>query len=71
MSFRWATLEDGTQDPWGAALVDGRVYRRGACDMKCGTPASIFTFPYLHELREELHGRLTLSACQATGILTR
>jgi succinyl-diaminopimelate desuccinylase len=30
--------------------------------MKCGTTASIFTFLYLHELREELHGRLTLSA---------
>ncbi|HJU17806.1 MAG TPA: M20/M25/M40 family metallo-hydrolase [Stellaceae bacterium] len=51
-----------TQDPWGGALVDGRVYGRGACDMKCGTTASIFTFLYLSELREELHGRLTLSA---------
>ncbi len=51
-----------TQDPWGGALVDGRIYGRGACDMKCGTTASIFTFLYLHELREELHGRLTLSA---------
>jgi succinyl-diaminopimelate desuccinylase len=51
-----------TQDPWGGALVDGRIYGRGACDMKCGTTASIFTFLYLHELRDELHGRLTLSA---------
>jgi succinyl-diaminopimelate desuccinylase len=51
-----------SQDPWGGALVDGKIYGRGACDMKCGTTASIFTFLYLHELREELHGRLTLSA---------
>lgn len=51
-----------SQDPWGGAIVDGRIYGRGACDMKCGTTASIFTFLYLHELREELHGRLTLSA---------
>jgi len=51
-----------TQDPWGAAMIDGRIYGRGACDMKCGTTASIFTFLYLHELREELHGQLTLSA---------
>jgi succinyl-diaminopimelate desuccinylase len=50
-----------TQDPWGGELVDGRIYGRGACDMKCGTTASIFTFLYLRELREELHGRLTLS----------
>ncbi len=51
-----------THDPWGAELVDGRIYGRGACDMKCGTTASIFTFLYLRELRGELHGRLTLSA---------
>jgi succinyl-diaminopimelate desuccinylase len=51
-----------THDPWGAELVDGRIYGRGACDMKCGTTASVFTFLYLRELRDELHGRLTLSA---------
>ena len=49
-----------THDPWGGELVDGRIYGRGACDMKCGTTASIFTFLYLHELRDELHGQLTL-----------
>jgi succinyl-diaminopimelate desuccinylase len=53
--------EGWSQDPWGGALVDGRIYGRGACDMKCGTTASLFTFLYLHELREELCGRLTLS----------
>jgi succinyl-diaminopimelate desuccinylase len=31
-----------TYDPWGGELVDGRIYGRGACDMKCGTTASIF-----------------------------
>ena len=51
-----------TQDPWGGELVDGRIYGRGACDMKCGTTAALFTFLYLRELRDELHGRLTLSA---------
>jgi succinyl-diaminopimelate desuccinylase len=51
-----------TRDPWGGELADGRIYGRGACDMKCGTTASIFTFLYLRELRDELHGRLTLSA---------
>jgi succinyl-diaminopimelate desuccinylase len=50
-----------THDPWGAELVDGRIYGRGACDMKCGTTASIFTFLYLRELRDELYGWLTLS----------
>jgi succinyl-diaminopimelate desuccinylase len=51
-----------THDPWGSEVVDGRIYGRGACDMKCGTTAAIFTFLYLRELRAELHGRLTLSA---------
>jgi succinyl-diaminopimelate desuccinylase len=46
----------------GGELVDGCIYGRGACDMKCGTTAAIFTFLYLRELRAELHGRLTLSA---------
>ena len=51
-----------SRDPWGGELVDGKIYGRGACDMKCGTTASIFTFLYLGEIRDRLHGRLTLSA---------
>ena len=30
--------------------------------MKCGTTASIFTFAYLHRIRDRLTGRLTLTA---------
>jgi len=43
-----------TQDPWGGALVDGKIYGRGACDMKAGTSASIFTYRYLHRIRDKL-----------------
>lgn len=50
-----------TVDPWGADLIDGKIYGRGACDMKSGTTASIFTYLYLRELRDDLCGRLTLS----------
>jgi succinyl-diaminopimelate desuccinylase len=49
-------------DPWGGELIDGKIYGRGACDMKCGTTASLFTFFYLYEVRERLCGHLTLSA---------
>ncbi|HEY3847865.1 MAG TPA: M20/M25/M40 family metallo-hydrolase [Acetobacteraceae bacterium] len=49
-------------DPWGGDLLDGKIFGRGACDMKCGTTAALFTFLYLHELRHALHGKLTLSA---------
>jgi succinyl-diaminopimelate desuccinylase len=48
--------------PWSGAVIDGKVFGRGACDMKCGTTASIFTFYYLHRLRDQLRGRLTLTA---------
>ena len=51
-----------TVDPWGGELIGDRIYGRGACDMKCGTTASIFTFLYLHEVRDRLFGQLTLSA---------
>ena len=50
-----------TKDPWGAELVDGRVYGRGTCDMKCGTTASLHAFLYLRAVREQLNGRLTLT----------
>ncbi|MGH7070113.1 MAG: M20/M25/M40 family metallo-hydrolase [Acetobacteraceae bacterium] len=50
-----------TQDPWGGALEGGKIYGRGACDMKAGTTASMFTYRYLHRLRSRLKGRLTLT----------
>jgi acetylornithine deacetylase len=29
-------------DPWGAELIDGRIYGRGACDMKGGLMAALY-----------------------------
>jgi succinyl-diaminopimelate desuccinylase len=54
--------EGWSQDPWGGELVDGKVYGRGACDMKAGTTASIYTYLVLHELRDQLKGSVTLTA---------
>lgn len=51
-----------TKDPWGGEIVDGKIYGRGVADMKAGTTASIFTYVYLHRLKEQLKGRLTLTA---------
>ena len=51
-----------TVDPWGGELINGRIYGRGACDMKAGTTASVFTYVLLHRLRAKLKGRLTLTA---------
>ena len=54
-------LAGWTKDPWGAEIADGKIYGRGACDMKPGTTASIVTYAMLHRLRESLGGRLTLT----------
>ncbi|MCC6213109.1 MAG: M20/M25/M40 family metallo-hydrolase [Burkholderiales bacterium] len=59
--FPVESLAGWTHDPWGAELVGDKIYGRGTCDMKCGTTASIFTYFYLHEMRDMLHGRLTLT----------
>ncbi len=48
--------------PWSGAVADGKVWGRGTADMKCGTTASVFTYLYLHGIRERLKGRLTLTA---------
>ena len=48
--------------PWSGAVADGKIWGRGACDMKCGTTASLFTYVYLHRIREHLAGQLTLTA---------
>ena len=49
-------------EPWGGELVDDKIYGRGACDMKTGTTASIYTYTVLNELADELTGSLTLTA---------
>ena len=53
--------EGWTQDPWGGALVEGKIYGRGSADMKCGTRASIWTYALLHRLKDRLKGKLTLT----------
>lgn len=53
--------KDWVHDPWGGTIDDGRIYGRGANDMKCGTTASIFTYAYLHRIRDQLKGKLTLT----------
>ena len=60
--FPVSANEQWTHDPWSGALADGKIWGRGAADMKCGTTSSIMTFAYLHTLRDRLKGRLTLTA---------
>jgi len=48
-------------DPLSGDIVDDRVYGRGTVDMKCGTTALLFVHAYLHRLRNELPGKVTLT----------
>ncbi|MEE8545196.1 MAG: M20/M25/M40 family metallo-hydrolase [Alphaproteobacteria bacterium] len=54
--------ERWSHGPWSGAVAEGRIWGRGAADMKCGTTASIFTYLYLSRIRDQLKGRLTLTA---------
>ena len=54
--------ERWTHGPWSGVIAGGKIYGRGVADMKAGTSASIFTYAYLHRVREHLGGRLTLTA---------
>jgi succinyl-diaminopimelate desuccinylase len=50
------------RDPWSGEVAEGFVWGRGSADMKGGTAASFITYAYLHRVRGELNGRLTLTA---------
>ncbi len=48
-------------DPWGGVIDEGKIFGRGSNDMKAGTTASIFVYRYLHRIRDQLKGKLTLT----------
>jgi len=50
-----------TVDPFGGAVKDGKVYGRGACDMKGGIAASIIAVEALIEMRPDFPGALEVS----------
>ena len=50
------------EEDWSGARRDGRIYGRGAADMKAGTAAAVIAYATLHGMRADLHGRLTLTA---------
>lgn len=50
-----------TRDPFGGEVVDGRIYGRGAIDMKGGDAALMTAFLIMAERRREWRGRVTLT----------
>jgi succinyl-diaminopimelate desuccinylase len=51
-----------TVEPFGGALIDGRIYGRGACDMKGGLAAAMIAVEAFRELRPSHPGSIEISA---------
>jgi acetylornithine deacetylase len=49
-------------DPWGAELVDGRIYGRGACDMKGGLMAALYAIKAIKDTDIPIHGSLMIQS---------
>src|SRR3712207_5124313 len=61
-------------DPWGSEVADGRMYGRGAADMKGGVAAMVYAVRALREAGVELSGDVTLETvieeeCTGNGAL--
>ena len=50
-----------TMDPFGGIVKDGRVYGRGACDMKAGIAAAVYAAEAIRRAGVELNGSVEIS----------
>ncbi len=49
-------------DPWEAELVDGRIYARGACDMKGGLMAALYAIKTIKDAGVPIDGSLMIQS---------
>src|SRR6266480_415190 len=49
-------------NPWGAELVDGRIYGRGACDMKGGLMAALYAIKAIMDAGIQIDGSLMIQS---------
>ncbi|HEV8598529.1 MAG TPA: M20/M25/M40 family metallo-hydrolase [Gemmatimonadales bacterium] len=53
---------EGMEDPWSGAVRDGRLYGRGAYDMKCGMAACLAAVKSLRDSGTRLRGDVVICA---------
>lgn len=49
-------------DPWGAELTGGRIYGRGACDMKGGLMAALYAIKAIKDAGVSINGSLMIQS---------
>jgi acetylornithine deacetylase len=64
-----------TRDPWGAEVAEGRMWGRGAADMKAGVAAMVYAVRALREAGVRLRGDVSLvtvieEECTGNGALS-
>ena len=61
-TFPPVAVERWMDDPFSGRVLDGKVWGTGCSDMKQGTASLVAVYGWLHALKAEIGGRLTLTA---------
>jgi succinyl-diaminopimelate desuccinylase len=62
--------ERWTRDPFGAEIVDGKLYGRGSCDMKAGVAVALLTAKAFAKAGVSWRGRIRLGlVCDEEGMM--